>query len=177
MRVISGTARGLKLYSLEGINTRPTLDRVKESIFNMLFDECTDAYVLDLFAGSGAMGIEALSRYAKKCTFVDCNKDAVDIIKKNIFKASFEEKSEIFLKDYKSFLSVCNQKYDLIFLDPPYAEGFTEDVLESIGHIMNEGCIIIVESDKNCKPHISDKYKIIKEKNYGRVNVCLLEAI
>lgn len=177
MRVISGTARGLKLDSLEGDNTRPTLDRVKEAIFNMLFDACTDACVLDLFAGSGALGIEALSRYAKKCTFVDCSKDAVNIIKKNIAKASFQEKSEVFLKDYKSFLSGCNQKYDIIFLDPPYMEGFTEDVLDNIFHIMNKGCIIIVESDKNCKPHFSDKYKKIKEKNYGRVNVCLLEAI
>ena len=86
MRVISGTARGLKLDSLDGLSTRPTLDRVKESIFNMLFDKTVGANVLDLFAGSGAMGVEALSRMAESCTFVDSYPGAIDIVNKNIAK-------------------------------------------------------------------------------------------
>lgn len=179
MRVISGSARGLKLESLDGLSTRPTLDRVKESIFNMLFDAVCDANVLDLFAGSGALGIEALSRYAKKCTFVDNSKEAIDVVRKNVSKASVSDRAEIFFGDYERFFSSCSEKFDIVFLDPPYMAGFTEDVLKKLRdkNILSENCIIVVESDKNCKPHFSDDYKTVKEKNYGRVNVCLLEAI
>lgn len=179
MRVISGTVRGLKLESLDGLSTRPTLDRVKESIFNMLFDAVADANVLDLFAGSGALGIEALSRNAKKCTFVDNSRQAVDIIKKNISKAAVAEKSDVFFGDYTKFISSCKEKYDLVFLDPPYMAGFTEDVLEKLygSKVLSENCIVVVESDKNFKPHFNSNYKTVKEKNYGRVNVCLLEVI
>lgn len=179
LRVISGTARGLKLESLDGLSTRPTLDRVKESIFNILFDAVTDSYILDLFAGSGALGIESLSRGASRCTFVDSNKDAINVIKRNVKKASVEEKSDIRFCDYKKFISECNGKYDIVFLDPPYMAGFTEDILERLhqSDILNEDCIIVVESDKNFKPHFNSNYKVIKDKNYGRVNVCLLEVI
>ena len=179
LRVISGAARGLKLESLDGLSTRPTLDRVKESIFNMLFDAVTDANILDLFAGSGAMGIEALSRYAAKCTFVDNNKEAINIINNNIKKASVTDRANVCFCDYNKFLSSCSEKYDIVFLDPPYMAGFTEDVLEKLynSKLLGENCIIVVESDKNSKPHFGNNYKIIKEKNYGRVNVCLLEAI
>lgn len=179
MRIISGSARGLRLESLDGLSTRPTLDRVKESIFNMLFDSVTDATVLDLFAGSGALGIESLSRNAEKCTFVDSNKDAVEIIKKNISKASFDDKSEIFFGDYSKYISVCKEKFDIVFIDPPYMEGLTEDALDKLynADVLNDDCIIIIESDKNFKPHINSNFKIIKDKNYGRVNVCLLEVV
>lgn len=179
LRVISGSARGLKLDSLDGLSTRPTLDRVKEAIFNMLFDAVVDANVLDLFAGSGALGIEALSRNAKKCTFVDVSKEAVSIINKNIQKASLEKRAQVVLKDYDSFIASCSEQFDIVFLDPPYMAGFTEDVLDKLlgAGVLSRNCVIVVESDKNCKPHFSDKYKTVKEKNYGRVNVCLLEVI
>ena len=179
LRVISGSARGLKLDSLDGLSTRPTLDRVKESIFNMLFDAVCGANVLDLFAGSGALGIEALSRGAEKCTFVDCSKDAINIVKKNISKASVLDRAEVFWGDYDRFFSSCSAQFDIVFLDPPYKAGFTEDVLSKLkkNNLLKKDCIIVVESDKNFKPHFSDDYKTVKEKNYGRVNVCLLEVI
>ena len=99
MRVISGTLRGLKLKSPEGLGTRPTLDRVKEALFSMLFSRTADACVLDLFAGSGALGIEALSRGAAHCTFVDKNKDALDIVRQNVEKGRLSDRSSIILSD------------------------------------------------------------------------------
>lgn len=179
LRVISGKARGLKLQSLDGLSTRPTLDRVKESIFNMLFDKVNGASVLDLFAGSGALGIESLSRYATECTFVDNNTKAIEVIRENLTKARFLESSDLIYDDYKSFLEKTDKKFDVVFLDPPYMAGITEDVLELIykKNILKNGALIIVESDKNNVPCYGDNFKVIKEKYYGRVCVCLLEAI
>lgn len=176
MRVISGTARGLKLESLDGIETRPTLDRVKEAVFSILFEKTYDALVLDLFAGSGALGIECLSRGAKGCVFVDINQRAADVIKTNVNKARFTDKAHIRVCDYKTYISGCNKKFDLIFLDPPYMAGITESVLEDIkqNNILNEGGIIIVESDAENIPDIQH-FKIINNKKYGRVSILILE--
>ena len=122
MRIISGLKRGLKLKSLEGSDTRPTLDSVKEAIFSMLFDSVRDAKVLDLFAGSGALGLEALSRGAKEAVFVDANPKACSIIKANIESAKMENASAIVRSDAMEYLKKTKaekQKFDLIFLDPP----------------------------------------------------------
>lgn len=179
LRVISGKKRGLKLESLSGSDTRPTLDRVKEAIFSMLFDKCEDAKALDLFAGSGGMGIEVLSRGGKSCTFVDFSKDAVEIVKINVKKADFEKVSTIIYGDYLEYLSKCDEKFDLIFLDPPYSAGFSEKALEIIyrRELLAPDGIVVSESDKENIPSYSENYSVIKQKNYGRVNVCLLEAL
>ena len=125
MRIISGKARGTKLYTLEGTNTRPTLDRVKESIFNIIQGNIENATVLDLFAGSGAIGLEMLSRGAKKAVLCDNSKEAVGIIKKNIEKTHSQEKAEIYNSDFETCLEkIKNQKFDIIYLDPPYATDY-----------------------------------------------------
>src|SRR5574344_2016770 len=118
MRVISGTAKGTKLNSIEELTTRPTLDRVKESLFNILQDSVRNQTVLDLFAGSGALGIEALSRGASKAYFCDLNDEAIKFIKQNLEKTKLTSNAIVVKKDYKSFIDSTNEKFDLIFLDP-----------------------------------------------------------
>jgi 16S rRNA (guanine(966)-N(2))-methyltransferase RsmD len=179
LRVISGKRRGLKLESLPGSDTRPTLDRVKEAIFSMLFDRCEGANALDLFAGSGGMGIEVLSRGGKSCTFVDFSKDAVEIVKTNVKKADFEKVSTIIYTTYEEYLLKCDEKFDIIFLDPPYMAGYTEKALRIIYErdLLSPDGIVVSESDVENIPSYSEKYSVIKQKNYGRVNVCLLEAL
>ena len=115
MRIISGLARGTKLYTLEGENTRPTLDRVKEPLFSIIQNYIKDANVLDLFAGSGALGLEALSRGAKNAILCDKSYEAIQIIKKNINKTHFEEKTKVLCMDYKKCLENIQEKLDLIF--------------------------------------------------------------
>ena len=118
MRVISGTARGLKLTSLSGDATRPTLDNVKEAVFSMLFDRVVDAKVLDLFAGSGALGIEALSRGAASCIFADKSADALKVVRDNLSKARMQMRAEVLLSDFRDALGrLANEgnKFDIIF--------------------------------------------------------------
>ena len=125
MRVISGIARGTKLDTLEGISTRPTLDRVKEALFNIIQNEIYDAKVLDLFSGSGALAIESISRGAKYAVSIDSSKKAIEIIKQNVKKTHFENKIKIINKDYKKALEeISEEKFNIIFLDPPYNTDF-----------------------------------------------------
>ena len=180
MRIISGSLRGLKLKSLEGSDTRPTLDNVKEAIFSMLFDRVWDASVLDLFAGSGALGLEALSRGAKKAVFVDANPKACQIIRANIESARMQEKALLFKQDAKDYLKKAyenQESYDLIFLDPPYAMGLLDEVIELIERykLLKDGGLIICEADSGT--HIDIKsFNLLKDKKYGRVCVNILEA-
>ena len=128
MRVISGTARGTKLETLEGLDTRPTLDRVKEALFSIIQNYIYDAKVLDLFSGSGALAIESISRGAKEAISCDISRKASEIIKQNVKKTHFEEKVKIINKDYKKCLQELeNSKFDIIFLDPPYNTDFGID--------------------------------------------------
>ena len=179
MRVIAGDFRGVKLLSLEGSDTRPTLDRVKEAIFSMLFGLCDEACVLDLFAGSGGMGIEALSRGAAECIFVDNNKKAIEIIKANVEKTRSENKSTIIYGGFDSYLNKTDKKFDLVFLDPPYESSFYNEALSLIYErdLLNDGAIIVLEKDKEKQFDFTDRYRVVKEKNYGRVTVCMLEAV
>ena len=181
MRVISGTARGLKLASLDGDATRPTLDNVKEAIFSMLFDKVRDARVLDLFAGSGALGIEALSRGASSCVFVDKNAKAVKVIEDNLSKSRTKEKAHVLCTDSFDALSRLDKdgrEFDIIFLDPPYAEGLLDKALSDISSLslLSEGGIIVAESDKGTPLDIQN-YKLTKDKDYGRVCIRFLEAL
>ena len=120
MRVISGIARGTKISSIESLATRPTLDRVKESLFNILQNDIKNKVMLDLFAGSGALGIEALSRGAKKAYFCDNSKEAIKVLKQNLEKTKLIKNAIIINKDYKLALKEIKEKIDIIFLDPPY---------------------------------------------------------
>ncbi len=176
MRVISGLARGLKLSSIDGMETRPTLDRVKEPLFSMLMPYIYDKIVLDLFAGSGALGIEAISRGAQRCVFVDKNPKCAAVISENIKKARFEDKCTVVNSDYNSFLIKSNQKFDLVFLDPPYKMGLIDDILKTLcenNHLANDA-IVCVEADD--KTEISyDGYTLLKERKYGRVRLFILQ--
>ena len=173
MRIISGRAKGTKLYTLEGNETRPTLDRVKESLFNIINDRIYDAKVLDLFSGSGAIGLEFASRGAKEVTLCDSSKKAIEIIKKNIEKTHLENKIKLYNMDYKHLLNkIENEKFDIIYLDPPYKTDFVKtSILHIIQHKMNTG-IIIIETDE---PEIIKKeieklnIEIIDKRKYGRV--------
>ena len=180
MRIISGLKRGLKLKSLEGSDTRPTLDNVKEAIFSMLFDSVNDALVLDLFAGSGALGLEALSRGAKKAVFVDSNPKACSVVRANIESAGFTEAASVVKKDAMEFLAEAGrkgEKFSLIFLDPPYALELLDKVLDLISQssILMDNGFIVCEFDNGTKPDIKS-FNLVKDKRYGRVCVNILEA-
>ena len=132
MRVISGSARGRRLKELQGMDTRPTTDKVKESLFNIIQFEIEGRRVLDLFGGTGQLGIEALSRGADHCTFVDMRKEAAALIRENLRLAGLSERSRVVQGDALSFLSSCGEKFDVILLDPPYHPELLEKSVERI---------------------------------------------
>ena len=147
MRVISGKARGVSLLTPKGEHTRPTADRVKEALFSIIQFDLPGARVLDLFGGTGQLGIEALSRGAKSAVFVDCREDACRLIKENLKRTKFESDGTVIRSDYLQYLSRCKEKFDIVILDPPYAEVFLENALKCITEIdiLQSGGIIIAE--------------------------------
>ena len=182
MRVISGTAGGKKLNTLSGLNTRPTLDRVKEAVFSIIQFELEDKNVLDLFSGSGALAIESLSRGAKSAVLCDNSYEAIKIIKKNIKETRLEDKAEIINKDYLEALkklNKANQKFDIIFLDPPYKSDFAIKAMQYIfdnNMLLEDGTIIFETDDKNKEKEIL-KYKEMKIfdiRKYGSVYVIFI---
>ena len=183
MRVISGSARGTVLHSIEDISTRPTLDRVKESLFNIIQNDIEDTTVLDLFAGSGAIGIEFLSRRAKQVYFCDKSSKAVAMIEKNLEKTKLKEKAIVYNKDYIDCINtVKNIKFDIIFLDPPYKEEFSLDAIEKISNLqlLKDDGIIIIETDEperdiNRINNMNINYKIYDLRKYGRVSLIFLK--
>ena len=150
MRIISGVARGTKLYTLEGQSTRPTLDRIKEPLFSIIQNHIKDASVLDLFSGSGALGLEALSRGAKKAVLCDSSKEAIAIIQKNAIKTHMEEKTKILYMDYQMCLKNQKEVFDIIFLDPPYEKNIGVNAIQLIlqYHLLAENGMIILETDE-----------------------------
>ena len=147
MRVITGKARGIVLRTPTGMATRPTADRVKEAIFNIIQFEVPTARVLDLFGGTGQLGIEALSREAKSAVFVDEREDACRLIRENLKRTKLEQYGRVIRADYMAYLRTCKEKFDIILLDPPYAEVFLENSLKMITEIdiLQSGGIIAVE--------------------------------
>jgi 16S rRNA (guanine(966)-N(2))-methyltransferase RsmD len=147
MRVITGKARGTVLKTPEGLQTRPTADRVKEALFSIIQFDVPGAKVLDLFGGSGQLGIEALSRGAKQAVFVDESDAACKLIRENLRRTKLESDARIIRSDYMAFLNSCHDKFDLIFLDPPYAEVFLENAIKRISEIdiLQSGGIIVAE--------------------------------
>ena len=181
MRIISGKARGTKLYTLEGTATRPTLDRVKESLFNIIQNDIEGSTILDLFSGSGAIGLEFLSRGAKRAVLCDNSKDAIKIIKQNVQKTHFEEKAEVYNMEFTKLIErLQKQKFDIIYIDPPYVTDFIKISLEKIIEckLINENSKIIVETDDETRilnqiekmdVEITDKRK------YGRATIIFLK--
>ena len=176
MRVITGSARGAKLKTLEGLATRPTSDRVKEAIFNIIQFDIEGRRVLDLFGGSGQLAIEALSRGAEYAVLVDQSAEAVKIIKDNLKKTKFDQKASVFQMDYLRYLSTAREKFDIIFLDPPYAEKSLENALQKISEIdiLSDGGIIICERprEKTMPPEVGGLI-CSKDYCYGKTAVNL----
>lgn len=170
MRIISGKYKGLKLdgYNISG--TRPTMDRVKESLFAMIQNNIKDKIVLDLFAGSGNLGLEAISNGAKKAYFVDNNNIAIKMIESNINKMHISDNYHLLKQDFNKALMYYHEnkiKFDLIFLDPPYKEHFINDVLVKLNELdlLNSQALIVCEYDD--EELESNIFKCIKEKKYG----------
>lgn len=176
MRVITGSARGTKLKTLEGLATRPTSDRVKEAMFNIIQFEVEGRRVLDLFAGSGQLAIEALSRGAAYAVLIDQSAEAVKVIKDNLKKVKFDQQASVFQSDYLRYLSSTREKFDIIFLDPPYAENSLENALRKISEIdiLSEGGIIVCErSREKVLPATVGDLICSKDYHYGKTAVNL----
>ena len=147
MRVITGKARGVVLKTPDGMETRPTSDRVKEALFSIINFDIPNAAVLDLFGGTGQLGIEALSRGAKSAVFVDAGEPACKLIRENLRRTRLEGQGKVVRSDYLQYLRTCREKFDIIFLDPPYAEVFLENSLKKLSEIdiLQSGGIIVCE--------------------------------
>lgn len=172
MRVISGKYRGKKLISPINDNVRPTTDKVKECVFNMLQFDIVGSNFLDLFSGSGAIGIEAISRGAEFVTMVDNSKDSLKVIKHNL--SNIEGNFEILEKDYESAIKFTNKKYDIVYLDPPYVFNNIDKMLDLLhtNNVLNLNAIIIYESlyESNKKAN-NENYILQKSKKYGTICV------
>ena len=176
MRVITGKARGTVLKTPEGLQTRPTADRVKEALFSIIQFDVPGAKVLDLFGGSGQLGIEALSRGAKQAVFVDESDAACKLIRENLRRTKLESDARIIRSDYMAFLNSCHDKFDLIFLDPPYAEVFLENAIKKISEIdiLKSGGIIVAERPVGKEiPGEFPGYTRSKDYKYGTVLLTL----
>ena len=171
MRVISGSLKGRKIkgYDIEG--TRPTMDRVKMSLFGSIQNYIQDAYVLDLFAGSGNLGIEAISNGAKRCFFVDNNHQCIKVIRENIKEFKIEDKSTSIEMDYCKALEIFKDKgyiFDIIFVDPPYKEHILLEILEIVrdNHLLSKDGLIILEHNYEYSNEV-EGYILLKKKKYG----------
>ena len=180
MRVIAGSARGTKLNTIDDVSTRPTLDRVKEPLFSIIQNYIYGSNVLDLFAGSGALGIETLSRGANHCVFCDSSFKTINILKENISKTHMDEKSTVIAMDYKKCLESQKEKFDIVFIDPPYKKDIAVDAIKRIINLklLAENAIIILETDEEERE--LNELKDIKElevydkRKYGRVKLLFL---
>ncbi len=174
MRVITGTARGRKLRELPGLDTRPTTDRVKESIFNIIQFDIEGRKILDLYGGSGQLSIEALSRGAAEATLVELNPAAVKIIRENVEVCGFGDKTRIVASDAMAFLAGCREKYDVVFLDPPYEGPLMDRSLTNIAaiDIVTKNGIIVCETALDKKlPELPAPYEKGREYHYGKIKV------
>ena len=175
MRVITGSARGRRLKTPANYDIRPTTDNVKESVFNIIQFDIEGRKVLDLFAGTGQLGIECLSRGAESAVFVDQSTEAIKIIKENLETCCM--KAAVFQEDAVSFLRRCG-KFDLIFVDPPYDSGLYETVIKTINlvDILSDGGIIICEARREASlPDMTAPYKKRREYGYGKTKICVYE--
>ncbi len=179
VRVISGKCRGTKLIAPEGLTTRPTTDRIKETLFNMIAFDIPNSNFLDLFSGSGAIGIESLSRGAKKVVFVEKDKVALDCIEKNLIKTHLKENSQIYPVDVLSALKTLEkneEKFDIIFMDPPYHLEYISEILQKIldfDLLSKEGYIILERSSNTTIPIVKNLV-LWKEKIYKTTTINFL---
>lgn len=172
MRIVSGSARGRKLVAPQGFDIRPTTDKVKEAMFSIIQFDLQNKTVLDLFAGTGQLGLEALSRGAKKVCFVDSSKKALEIVKKNISLTGFSDSSSVFQSDSFSFLNSAKEKFDIVILDPPYEKGMCEKAAMLLPQVLNEAAIVVCETRPDeALPENIGKLKIAKEYKYSAIKL------
>ena len=182
MRVISGIARGTKIKSIDSMSTRPTLDRVKEALFNILQNSIKNAIVLDLFAGSGALGIEALKKKKKRAYFCDINKEAIKIIKENLEKTRLIEKSVIYNEDYIIAIKKIKEPLSIVFLDPPYKLDLAVKSIKELqkNKLLTNNSIIIIETDELNRDieelQKIENLEIIDNRKYGRANLIFIKT-
>ena len=177
MRIISGKARGTKLYTLEGETTRPTLDRVKESLFNIIQEKIVGSSFLDVFSGSGAIGLEAASRGAKEVILCEKDKNAIKVIKKNIEKTHLEV--TLYETSFENMLEKINKKFDIIYIDPPYKTNLVYETVNNLINLnlLNSDSLIIVETDEEKRVEQALRnlnVNIIDKRKYGRVYLIFL---
>ena len=169
MRVITGTARGRKLRSPDGYDVRPTTEVTKEAMFSILQFELEGARVLDLFAGSGQLGIEALSRGAEFCTFVDAARASQDLVRENLTTTGLGARARVMPMDFLAFLQSTRETFDIAFLDPPYAKGMIDQALPLLADKMSGVGVIVCETDKKeVLPAQAGAFEIYREYRYGK---------
>ena len=172
MRVITGKARGVQLKTPEGMDTRPTTDRVKEALFIIINFDSPGARVLDLFGGTGQLGIEALSRGAKSAVFVDAREESCRLIRENLKRTRLEQDAKVVRSDYMAYLGRTKEQFDIILLDPPYAEVFLENALNRITEIdiLHSGGIIVAERPLGKElPWEFDGFERSRDYKYGKI--------
>ena len=181
VRIIAGTARGRKIETLEGMETRPTLDRVKEAVFGSLQFRIPYAKVLDLFAGSGNLGLEALSRGAKRVVLNDRNPACIEIIRRNVQTLGFSDAARTMNLDYAAAierLSSEGEAFDLAFLDPPYREGLSEDAVKRLfeSRLILPGGTVVLEHAAELPPNgVPGVYRVVRTKRFGKCGYSLIE--
>ena len=174
MRVISGKARGVVLKTPEGLQTRPTADRVKEALFSIIQFDLPGAVVLDLFGGTGQLGIEAISRGARRCVFVDSSRQSVNIVRENLEHCRLSDRARVLQSDALAYLAGCGEKFDIALLDPPYYAGLLEKILPALSGKMNVGGVIICETASDISlPEEAGDFTKRREYRYGRVVLTL----
>lgn len=173
MRVITGTAKGRRLETLSGSDVRPTPERVKEAVFSIIQFNIEGRRFLDLFAGSGQMGIEALSRGAKEAVFVDSRRESIEIIKRNLNTTKLQDRAKVVSGDSLSYIQQSCGAFDLAFLDPPYGTGILQKALPLVVPKMKKSGIIICESPQNEEiPLKIDNFLLDRNYHYGKIKIC-----
>ena len=180
MRVITGSAKGKKLKTLEGDATRPTSERIKGAIFSSIQFEIEDRYVLDLFAGSGQMGIEALSRGARRAFFVDSSREAMEIVRDNLSACGFADKSKYLVSDFRNYIRKASGRevFDLVFIDPPYKDKTALSALDQLrrGGMLSAGAIVCLEAGEEFTGEEEELsgFEVIKNTAYGKKSFVLI---
>ena len=170
MRIIAGEAKGRKIDAPAGTHTRPTLDRVRENIFNMIQYDVPDSRVLDLFSGSGAMSLEAVSRGAAAAVMVDSDRNACAVQKKNADKLGYAEKTRIFHCDWRRALAALkteNNVFDLVFLDPPYVMTDLREVFDGLLPVVDSGSAVVLEYEAGKEISVSERFVQVKNRSWG----------